>query len=174
MTCVQKVLKAPDYTCSSLPLSSRCPQRRWFSFSSCWHSRTRDQITWGWKRKARLGGEIREEFKSQLSVLLSTAWTWASGLSFFTCETETIRTSPSCRVVGRTKNDICEAPSLARRRRCIHGRDCEVEGWRGWERWGMTFIPSSCSSSVDSGLSIEGGLLNLALFSLLGNQEHLG
>ena len=174
MTCVQKVLKAPDYTCSSLPLCSRCPQRHWFFSSSCWHSRTRDQITWGWKRKARLGGEIRAEFKSQLSGLLPTAWTWASALRFFTCKTETTTMSASCRVVGRTKNDICEAPSLAQRRRCIHGSDCEVEGWRSWERWGMTFIPSSCSSSVVGGLTVEGWLLSLALFSLLGNQEHLG
>ena len=174
MTCAQEVLKAPDYTCSSLPLSSRCSQRHWFFSSSCWHSRTRDPITWGWKSKARLRGEIRAGFKSQLSRLLPTAWTWASGHSFFTCKTETITMSPSCRAVGRTKNDICEAPNLAQRRRCIHGSDCEAEGWRGWERWGMAFIPSSCSSSVVSGLTIEGRLLNLALFSLLENQEHLG
>lgn len=81
--------------------------------------------------------------------------------------------SPSLGLLGELKNDICEAPSLpgggAASMDVIVKRRVG-----GWERWGMTFIPSSCSSSVDSGLSIEGGLPNLALFSLLGNQEHLG
>ena len=172
-TCSGRV-KGPWFRLLFASLSSRCPQRHWFSSSSCWRSRTWDQITWGWKRKARLWDEIRAGFKSQLSGLLPTVWTWASGLGFLIRKMKTTTMSPSCRVIVRTKHDVCEAPSLGQRRRCVRGSDCDAEGRRRWERQGMAFIPSSCFSRVVSALTAEGRVLSLALFSLLGERERLG